>query len=99
MGAKNDIAIIEERVKTDSLLKQYSYKGVPDIRIICFNQVPVIAMLRLPTKRSNGTANLHSGAICTGRHWNRYCTTYSMHNKPHTVFSDTYELIESTLWT
>lgn len=97
MGAKNDIAIIEERVKTDSLLKQYSYKGVPDIRIICFNQVPVMAMLRLPTKRSNGTANLHSGAICTGIDIGTGITTYSMHNKPHTVFSDTYELIESTM--
>ena len=66
MGFGNDIAIIEERIKTDPLLKQYSYKGVPDVRIICFNLVPIMAMLRLPTKRSNGTANLHAGAICTG---------------------------------
>ena len=97
MGAKNDIAIIEERIKTDSLLKQYSYRGVPDIRIICFNQVPVMAMLRLPTRRSNGTANLHSGAICTGIDIGTGITTYSMHMKPKSIFSDTYELIDSTL--
>jgi len=97
MGAKNDIAIIEERIKTDPLLKQYSYRGVPDIRIICFNLVPVMAMLRLPTKRSNGTANLHSGAICTGIDIETGITTYSMHMKPNSIFSDTYELIDSTI--
>ncbi len=97
MGSKNDIAIIEERIKTDPLLKQYSYRGVPDIRIICFNLVPVMAMLRLPTKRSNGTANLHSGAICTGIDIGSGITTYSMHMKPNSIFSDTYELIDFTL--
>lgn len=97
MGSKNDIAIIEERIKTDPLLKQYSYKGVPDIRIICFNQVPVMAMLRLPTRKSNGTANLHSGAICTGIDIGTGITTYSMHMKNNTLLSDTYELIDYTI--
>lgn len=97
MGSKNDIAIIEERIKTDSLLKQYSYRGVPDIRIICFNQVPVMAMLRLPTKRSNGTANLHAGAICTGIDIGTGITTYSMHMKKNIFLSDTYDVIDSTL--
>jgi len=97
MGSKNDIAIIEERIKTDPLLKQYSYKGVPDIRIICFNQVPVMAMLRLPTKRSNGTANLHSGAICTGIDMETGITTYSMHMQASSFRTDTYKLVDSTL--
>ncbi len=97
MGSKNDIAIIEERIKTDSLLKQYSYKGVPDIRIICFNMVPVMAMLRLPTKRSNGTANLHSGAICTGIDMGTGITTYSMHMQASAFRTDSYRLIDSTL--
>ena len=96
MGSKTDIAIIEERVKTDPLLKQYSYKGVPDIRVICFNNVPIMAMTRLPTKRSNGTANLHSGAICTGIDISTGITTYSMQMDPHSPFSDTYENIETT---
>ncbi len=97
MGSRNDIAIIEERIKTDSLLKQYSYKGVPDIRIICFNEVPVMAMLRLPTKRSNGTANLHSGAICTGIDLESGITTYSMHMKASAFRTDSYKLVDSTL--
>ena len=97
MGSKTDTAILEERIKTDPLLKQYSYRGVPDIRIICFNLVPVMAMLRLPTKRSNGTANLHSGAICTGIDIGTGITTYSMQMKKNIFLSDTYELIDSTV--
>lgn len=96
MGNKKDIAIIEERVKTDPLLKQYSYKGVPDIRVICFNGVPIMAMTRIPTKRSNGTANLHSGAICTGIDIATGITTYSMQMNTSSPFTDTYEDIETT---
>lgn len=97
MGSKKDIAIIEERIRTDPILKQYSYKGVPDIRIICFNQVPVMGMLRLPTKKSNGTANLHSGAICTGIDMESGITTYSMHMPGSSFRTDSYKLIETTL--
>lgn len=96
MGDRSDIAIIEERVRTDPLLKQYSFKGVPDIRIICFNGVPIMAMTRLPTRRSNGTANLHSGAICTGLDISTGITTYSMQMNTKSLFSDTYEGIEYT---
>jgi alpha-L-glutamate ligase-like protein len=98
MGNRSDIAIIEERVNNHPFLKQFSYKGVPDIRVICFNNVPIMAMTRLPTKRSNGTANLHSGAICTGIDIATGITTYSMHNIDNkTLMSDTYEMIDSTL--
>ena len=96
MGNRKDIAIIEERVKTAPLLKQYSYKGVPDIRVICFNGVPIMAMTRIPTKRSNGTANLHSGAICTGIDIATGITTYSMQMDTNSPFSDTYEDIDTT---
>jgi len=96
MGERSDIAIIEERVRTDSFLKQYSYKGVPDIRIICFNLVPIMAMMRIPTKKSNGTANLHSGAICTGIDIATGITTYSMHMNSKSLLSDTYEMIDNT---
>jgi len=96
MGERSDIAIIEERVRTDSFLKQYSYKGVPDLRIICFNLVPIMAMIRIPTRRSNGTANLHSGAICTGIDIGTGITTYSMHMNNKSFLSDTYEMIDST---
>jgi hypothetical protein len=34
--------------------------------VVVFNKVPVMAMLRLPTKDSGGRANLHQGAIGVG---------------------------------
>lgn len=61
-----DIAFFEERLKLDSVLKPYSYKGIPDIRIIIYNKVPIMAMLRLPTKQSDGKANLQQGGIGVG---------------------------------
>lgn len=61
-----DIAFLEERIKISKVLKPYSYKGIPDVRIIVFNGVPVMAMLRFPTKESDGKANLHMGGIGAG---------------------------------
>jgi len=61
-----DVAFFEERVKLSKTLKPYSYKGIPDIRVIVHNKIPVMAMLRLPTKESGGKANLHLGGIGVG---------------------------------
>ena len=61
-----DIAFFEERMQLLKLFKPYSYKGIPDIRVIVYNKVPVMAMLRLPTKASGGKANLQQGAIGVG---------------------------------
>lgn len=61
-----DIAFFEERLKLLKLFKPYAFKGIPDIRIVVFNNVPVMAMLRLPTRASNGKANLQQGAIGVG---------------------------------
>jgi len=43
-----------------------SYQGVPDIRVLVYRGVPVMAMLRLPTQLSDGRANLHQGAVGVG---------------------------------
>lgn len=61
-----DIAFLEERVKIATALKPYSYRGIPDIRVIVYNNVPVMAMLRLSTKESGGKANLHLGGVGVG---------------------------------
>lgn len=61
-----DVAYIEEYVGRHKSLRKYAYRGTPDIRVIVFNKVPVMAMLRLPTKESGGRANLHQGAIAVG---------------------------------
>ena len=61
-----DIAFFEERLTLLKLFKPYAYKGIPDIRVIVFNHIPVMAMLRLPTKESGGKANLQQGGIGVG---------------------------------
>jgi alpha-L-glutamate ligase-like protein len=66
MGNIPDVAFIQEYVGRHNAFRKYAYRGTPDIRIIVFNKVPVLAMLRLPTKESGGRANLHQGAIAVG---------------------------------
>lgn len=97
MGNRRDVAIIEERIRTDNTLKPYTYKGVPDIRVIIFNRIPILAMLRLPTKRSNGTANLHSGAICVGIDIASGITREGMYLKKNPIIEDTYTGTDITL--
>ncbi len=66
LGAIMDKAMIEYKVKFDPIFRDISFQGVPDIRVIVFKGVPVMSMLRLPTKLSAGRANLHQGAIGVG---------------------------------
>lgn len=61
-----DIAFFEERLKKTKKFRRLCYKGTPDIRIIVHNKVPVMAMMRLPTKHSEGKANLHLGGVGVG---------------------------------
>jgi len=58
-----DKILIEERVKFHKVFKYYAYKGAPDIRIVVFNNIPIMSYVRLPTKESDGKANLAKGAI------------------------------------
>ncbi|MEL6860309.1 MAG: sugar-transfer associated ATP-grasp domain-containing protein [Pseudomonadota bacterium] len=58
-----DIAYVEPLLKQDGDLSTLSDYGLSDIRVILHEQRPISAMLRLPTKKSGGKANLHQGAI------------------------------------
>lgn len=66
LGGQTDKALIEYRVNFDPIFEAITYRGVPDVRIIVFLGVPVMAMVRLPTRLSGGKANLHQGAIGAG---------------------------------
>lgn len=66
MGNDIDVAFIQEYVGRHTAFRKLSYRGTPDIRVIVFNKIPVMAMLRLPTKESDGRANLHQGALGLG---------------------------------
>jgi len=66
LAGQLDAALVEALVRTDPALHPIAPQGVPDIRVIVFRGVPVMAMMRLPTRRSGGKANLHQGAIGAG---------------------------------
>ena len=66
LGGHPDHILVEYCVQFDPIFDNVSYKGVPDIRIIVFLGYPVMAMIRLPTRMSDGKANLHQGAIGVG---------------------------------
>jgi hypothetical protein len=72
-------AMVEERVKKHHRFKRYAYQGTPDVRVIVFNKVPVMAMLRLPTPQSRGRANLHQGAVGVGVDLATGITTHAVH--------------------
>lgn len=66
LGGTPDVAIVEDLVQPSASLADYSFQGVPDIRIVVFQGYPVMAMLRLATRDSDGKANLHQGAVGVG---------------------------------
>lgn len=61
-----DNAFVEERVEVHPNFKPISFQGTPDVGVLVFNRVPVMAFLRLPTKESHGKANMFQGAIACG---------------------------------
>jgi alpha-L-glutamate ligase-like protein len=66
LGGQTDVAMIESLVHFDPAFSDLTYHGVPDIRVIVYQGFPVMAMTRLPTRKSHGKANLHQGAIGVG---------------------------------
>lgn len=66
LGGVQDKVIIEYCVRADPLFESITYLGIPDIRVIVFRGFPAMAMARLPTRLSQGKANLHQGAVGSG---------------------------------
>lgn len=62
-GSASDSALFEPLIRPHPELARLVPYGLPDIRIICLGDVPLMAMARLPTERSRGRANLHQGAV------------------------------------
>jgi alpha-L-glutamate ligase-like protein len=66
LSGNPDKALIEYCVHFDPIFAEVSFQGVPDIRVIVYRGYPVMAMVRLPTRASDGKANLHQGAVGAG---------------------------------
>lgn len=84
-----DTAFFEKILVPDEAFAPFRPSGLPDIRIVVFNLVPVMAMLRIPTAKSRGKANVHMGGIgigidiATGK--TTFATQYNriVHELPH----------------
>ncbi|MCR9269001.1 MAG: hypothetical protein NXH72_03335 [Hyphomonadaceae bacterium] len=62
-GGEEDTAYVEPLLEQHESLNKLADFGLSDIRVILHQKKPVSAMLRLPTKKSGGKANLHQGAV------------------------------------
>jgi len=58
-----DKAVIESRIIQHPVMAELSPLGLADVRVIMCDDVPVMAMTRIPTRQSEGKANLHQGAL------------------------------------
>ena len=94
LGGQIDNAIVEQRIIMHPTMERIAVGGTPDVRVILYRNVPVMAMVRLPTIQSEGRANLHQGAaaaavhLVTGRTFGGVCN-----NRMITRHPDTGELI------
>lgn len=68
LAGQPDRAIIEQRIVRHPVFAEVAVGGTPDLRIILYRCVPVMAMLRMPTRASRGRANLHQGAVAAAVH-------------------------------
>ena len=66
LGLLPDRAFIERRIIPLKFFKKIPILGIPDVRVIVFSGVPVMAMMRIPTEESEGKANLTKGAVGVG---------------------------------
>ncbi len=90
LGGRYDVALIEEMVHFSNVFEQYSYQGVPDVRMIVYKGYPIMAMTRLATSQSGGRANLHQGAVGVGLDIKTGHTLNAvMYNLPIAIHPDT----------
>jgi hypothetical protein len=87
LGGIPDAAMIEYRVRPSRLFDAISYRGVPDIRLLIFRGIPAMAMIRLPTRASDGKANLHQGAVGVGISLAPGCTGIGASSRPASSMS------------
>lgn len=62
LSGRRDTIFIEKKIELAREIELLWKYGLPDIRVIVYNSVPVMAMMRIPTAESKGKANIHAGA-------------------------------------
>ncbi len=66
LSTREDSLLVEGRVVPEPVTGALAVGGVADLRVLMLRGVPILAMLRLPTRRSDGRANLHVGGVGVG---------------------------------
>lgn len=77
VNGRRDTAFFEQILIPHECFAKFRPAGLPDIRVIVFNLVPVMAMVRIPTVQSAGKANVHLGGIGIGIDISQGTTTYA----------------------
>ena len=80
-----DSVIVEERIKIHPMFLSLTKSGTPDIGVVVYNRIPVMAFLRIPTEKSGGKANLQQGAIGLGVDLATGITTFGVVGKEETI--------------
>ncbi len=74
----NDVAVIEQRIEQHPFMTELSPMGLADVRLILYRHAPILAMTRIPTRESDGKANLHQGALGIGIDIETGVTTHAL---------------------
>ncbi len=89
-----DALIVEERIHPHPFFTEISPVGVADLRVILFQGEAIMAMCRVPTLASDGTANLSRGAVGLGVDMGTGVFTRAVSKKgPITVHPDTHKAL------
>lgn len=91
-----DSVLIEYCIEPHPFFHEIYPAGVPDFRVILLEGAPLLAMLRLPTDRSDGKANLHQGGLGIGIDMQKGLLTQAHDGRNyHEVHPDTGSQIKS----
>ncbi len=90
-----DRVLIERCLEPHPFFQEIYPIGVPDFRIILLKGEILMGMLRVPTDRSDGKANLHQGGLGIGLDLEKGVLTYAFDGKRyHTHHPDTDRIIQ-----
>lgn len=92
---EDSVCLIEERIPVHPDLAPYVEMGTPDVRIVVYNNIPIMAGCRIPTRKSHGKANIHQGALMLGIDFGTGETTHGLSglNTPIKNFPHTGDLV------
>ncbi|MFZ9887107.1 MAG: alpha-L-glutamate ligase-like protein [Myxococcota bacterium] len=92
LGGRPDACMVEELLVTHEALRPIATDGVPDVRVILYRGIPIMSMMRLPTRSAGGRANLHQGAVGVGVHLvDGSCRHAILRNRPIRTHPDSGE--------